>query len=171
MRERAAKLFAGAVNPDRQKVIDAYRSVVSLKGDRARGLQIFTKTCATCHQLGGVGHQVGPDLASVGDKSPEGLLTAVLDPNRSVEARYINYMAVTKNGLTMTGVLANETGNSITLVGPDGKQQVILRTDLEELVSSNKSAMPEGLEKDLQPQDLADLIAFIRLAGPAANDK
>jgi putative heme-binding domain-containing protein len=62
----------------------------------------------------------------------------------------------------LTGVLANETGNSITLLGPEGKQQVILRTDLEELISSNKSVMPEGLEKDLQPQDLADLISYIR---------
>jgi putative heme-binding domain-containing protein len=168
---RAAKLFAGAVNPDRQKVIDSYQSVLTLKGDSSRGLQIFAKTCASCHQLGGVGHAVGPDLASVGDKSQAGLLTAVLDPNRSVEARYINYVAVTKNGLTMTGVLASETGNSITLLGAEGKQQVILRTDLEELVSSNKSAMPEGLEKDLQPQDLADLIAFIRAPGPSAAQK
>ena len=162
IRERAAKLLAGAVNPDRQRVIDTYQSVLTLKGDSKRGLQIFTKTCASCHLLGGVGHQVGPDLASVGDKSPQGLLISVLDPNRSVEARYINYMAATKNGLSVTGVLASETGNSITLLGPEGKQQVILRTDLEELVSSNKSVMPEGLEKDLQPQDLADLIAFIR---------
>jgi putative membrane-bound dehydrogenase-like protein len=169
VRERAAKLLAGTINPDRQKVIDAYQSVLSLKGDSSHGLQIFTKTCASCHQLGGVGHQVGPDLASVGNKSPQGLLTAVLDPNRSVEARYINYMAVTKNGLTVTGVLANETGNSITLLGPDGKRHVILRTDLEELVSSNKSVMPEGLEKDLQPQDLADLIAFIRAPVSAAK--
>jgi putative heme-binding domain-containing protein len=165
IRERAAKLLAGAVNPDRQKVIDAYQSVLALNGDSSRGLQIFKKTCASCHQLGGVGHAVGPDLASVGDKSPQGLMTAILDPNRSVEARYINYLAVTKNGLTMTGVLASETGNSVTLLGPDGKQQVILRTDLEELVSSNKSVMPEGLERDLRPQDLADLIAFIRSSG------
>ncbi|HLJ92515.1 MAG TPA: PVC-type heme-binding CxxCH protein [Gemmataceae bacterium] len=169
VRARAAKLLAGAVDPDRQKVIDAYQSVLSLKGNEARGRQIFAKTCATCHQLGGIGHAVGPDLASVGDKSSPSLLIAVLDPNRSVEARYINYVAVTKNGLTLTGVLASETGNSITLLGPDGKQQVILRTDLEELVSSNKSAMPEGLEKDLRPQDLADLFAFIRSLSSAAK--
>src|SRR5438477_12956803 len=110
-----------------------------MQADVTRGAAVFAKNCATCHRLGNVGHDVGPDLASVGDKSPEGLLTAILDPNRSVEARYINYMAVTKNGLTMTGVLASETGNSVTLLGADGKQQVILRTDLEELVSSNKS--------------------------------
>ena len=58
---------------------------------------------------------------------------------------------------------------SITLLAAEGKQQVILRTDLEELVSSNKSAMPDGLEKDLQPQDLADLIAFIRAPGLSAK--
>jgi putative membrane-bound dehydrogenase-like protein len=165
IRERATRLLAGAINSDRQKVIDAYQSVITVNGDSRRGLEIFKKTCASCHQLGGIGHAVGPDLASVGDKSPQGLLTAILDPNRSVEARYINYVAVSKNGLTMTGVLSSETGNSVTLLGADGKQQVILRTDLEDLVSSNKSVMPEGLEKDLRPQDLADLIAFIRSSG------
>jgi putative membrane-bound dehydrogenase-like protein len=165
LRERATKLLAGAVNPDRQKVIDSYGSALTLNGDAARGTAVFRKTCAACHRLGDVGHQVGPDLASVGDKSPQGLLIAILDPNRAVEARYINYYAVTKNGLTFTGVLANETGTSITLLGPDGQQQVILRADLDDLVSTGKSAMPEGLEKDLKPQDLADLIAYVRTAG------
>jgi putative heme-binding domain-containing protein len=143
--------------------------VLTTTGNTNRGAQLFAKTCASCHQLGGVGHAVGPDLASLGDKSPQSLLIAILDPNRAVEARYVNYVALTKNGLTITGVLANETGNSITLLGPEGKQQVILRTDLEELVSSNKSVMPEGLEKDLGPQDLADLIAFIRAGTPAGK--
>jgi putative membrane-bound dehydrogenase-like protein len=171
VRDRAARLFAGAIDTDRQKVVEAYRSVLNLKGDPRHGVQVFSKTCATCHQLGGIGHVVGPDLASLGDKSPETLLIAILDPNRAVEARYINYVAATKNGLTLTGILASETGNSITLVGPDAKQHVLLRTDLEELVSSNKSLMPEGLEKELKPHDLADLIAFIRSGTPAAQRK
>jgi putative heme-binding domain-containing protein len=145
--------------------------VLTLQGDAKRGAQVFARTCATCHQFSGVGHQVGPELASVGDNSPEGLLIAVLDPNRAVEARYINYVAQTKNGQTITGILSSETGNSITLLGPDAKQQVILRTDLDELVSSNKSLMPEGLEKDLKPQDLADLIAHIRAGLPAPKWK
>ena len=166
VRERAAKLLAGATDPDRQKVIDSYRSVLTLTGDPQRGAQAFAKTCAACHQFKGVGHQVGPELASVGDKSPEGLLIAILDPNRAVKTRYINYVAQTKNGQTFTGILTSETGNSITLLGQEGKQQVILRNDLEELASSNKSLMPEGLEKDLKPQDLADLIAHIRAGLP-----
>jgi putative membrane-bound dehydrogenase-like protein len=169
IRERAARLFAGSVDPDRRKVVEAHQSVLQMKGDAKRGMEVFRKTCASCHQFGGIGHVVGPDLASLGDKSPESLLIAILDPNRAVEARYINYMAITKNGLTLTGVLATETGNSIALVGPEGKQQVVLRADLEELVSTNKSVMPEGLEKDLTDQNLADVIAHIRAGAPATN--
>jgi putative heme-binding domain-containing protein len=152
-------------------VVEAYRSALTLKGDAVRGVQVFTKTCASCHQFGGLGHAVGPDLASVGDKSPEGLLIAILDPNRAVETRYVNYVALTKNGLTLTGVLAGETGTSITLLGQEGKQQVILRNDLEELLGSDKSAMPEGVEKDLQPQDVADLLAYVRSVSPPPPPK
>ncbi|HEV3236830.1 MAG TPA: c-type cytochrome, partial [Gemmataceae bacterium] len=135
------------------------------------GAEVFAKQCAGCHKLGGVGNEVGPDLASLGDKSPQGLLIAILDPNRAVEARYVNYLATTKAGLTFTGVLASETGNSVTLAGQDGKRQVILRTDLEELVSSGKSVMPEGLEKDIKHQDMADLIAHVRSLGPERKPK
>jgi putative membrane-bound dehydrogenase-like protein len=170
-RERASKLFGDLVNPDRQKVVEAYKSTLTLKGESSRGVALFAKHCATCHRLGGVGQPVGPDLAQVRDKTPEWLLVAILDPNQAVEAKYLNYMAVTKNGLTFTGVVSNESGNSITLIGTDGKPQVILRNNLEELASTGKSAMPEGLEKDLRPQDLADLIAYLRTGGQkqAAN--
>jgi putative membrane-bound dehydrogenase-like protein len=171
VRRRATKLFADSINTDRQKVIDAYQSVLTLNGDVKNGAEVFRKSCAACHQLGGVGNAVGPDLASIGDKSPPALLIAILDPNRAVEARYVGYTATTKGGRTFTGVLAAETGNSITLVGSDGKKNVILRGDLDELSSSGKSAMPEGLEKEIKPQDLADLIAHIRSQGPQPKRK
>ncbi len=171
VRDRAAKLLAFAVNPDRQKVIESYHSVLTTKGDPGHGKQVFVKNCATCHRLRDVGQQVGPDIASVGDKSPPSLLTAILDPNQAVEARYVNYMATTKNGLTFTGILAAETGTSITLIGTDGKPQTILRKDLDELTSTGKSLMPEGLEKELKPQDIADLIAFIRADVPPPQRK
>jgi putative membrane-bound dehydrogenase-like protein len=171
LRDQAAKLLAFSVNPDRRKVVAAYQSVLKLKGDQAHGKQVFTKNCAACHRYRDVGQQVGPDLASVGDKSPPSLLTAILDPNQAVEARYVSYLATTKNGLTFTGILSSETGASITLIGTEGKPQTILRKDLEELASTGKSLMPEGLEKELPPQDLADLIAFIRADIPPPQRK
>jgi putative membrane-bound dehydrogenase-like protein len=171
IRKRAAKLLAGATDPDRRKVVDDYLAQVKDKGDPALGAKIFTKTCAACHQLGGIGQQVGPDLGSIADKSTPALLNAILDPNQAVEARYVNYVAVTKNGLTITGLLASETGTSITLVGPDGKSNAILRTDLEELASTGKSVMPEGLEKDVSPADMTHLLAFIRKSLPPTPRK
>jgi len=171
IRQRAAKLFADAVNADRQKVLDAYQSVLTLRGDSQLGTKLFAKHCAACHQLGGVGNAVGPDLASLGDKSPQALLIAILDPNRAVEARYVGYTATTKGGRVFTGVLASETGNSITLIGPDGKKEVILRSDLDELTSSGKSAMPEGLEKEIRPQEMADVIAHVRSVGAQPKRK
>jgi hypothetical protein len=71
----------------------------------------------------------------------------------------------------LTGVLTAETSSSITLVGADGKAQTILRTELESLSSTGKSAMPEGLEKDLSPQDLADVMVHVRGAGSAAKPR
>jgi putative heme-binding domain-containing protein len=166
VRERAAKLLAEVVNPDRQKVLAAFAPAASLDGDANRGKEHFTKLCATCHQINGVGNEVGPDLTALTDKSAEFLLTSIIDPNRAVEARYANYVADTKGGETLSGVLASETGNSVTLLGADGKSHVLLRADLKSLRSTGTSLMPEGLETGMKPQDLADLISFVRGASP-----
>jgi putative membrane-bound dehydrogenase-like protein len=172
IRQRAAKLFAGSADPDRQKIIDSYQgSIGSLKGEVERGKAVFIKSCSACHRLAGVGNEVGPDLAALGGRTADYLLTSILDPNRAVEARYVNYQAETKNGLVLTGVLASESATSITLLGPDGKPQVVLRKDLESLTSTGKSAMPEGLEKDVRPQDMADLLAYLKAATPKPQRK
>jgi putative membrane-bound dehydrogenase-like protein len=166
VRVRAAKVFAGAVNPNRQKVLERFADVASMTGDRTRGKAVFAKVCSVCHRVEDVGHAVGPDLAALANKSPQYLLTEILDPNRNVESRYVEYQAVTQAGRTFTGLLASESATSVTLRGQDGKEQVLLRSELEELSSAGRSLMPEGLEKDLSRQDLADVIAYLAAAGP-----
>src|SRR5207244_11856907 len=106
-------------NTDWQKVVEEYEKLTALAGDRARGKAVFPKACAACHQLDGAGHAVGPDLAQVTSKSPLYLLTEILDPNKNVDTRYIEYQAVLKNGRTIAGVLAAETAASITLRGQE----------------------------------------------------
>ncbi|MFN0054893.1 MAG: PVC-type heme-binding CxxCH protein [Planctomycetales bacterium] len=171
IRLRAAKLLETTGNAGRQQVVERYRAALEQPGVAARGEQLFAKTCAGCHRLAGIGFEVGPDLTSLTDKSPDSLLVAILDPNRAVEAKFLEYQAVTTSGLTHSGLLAEETGNSITLKSPEAKLTTLLRTDLEELVHTTRSAMPEGLEKDLSPRDLADLIAFIRSHVPLPTRK
>ena len=82
-----------------------------------------------------------------------------------MEAKYLDYLALTTSGQSYTGMLANETGNSVTLLGQEGKQQTILRSELEALQATGKSLMPEGLEKDVTPQDMANVIAYLRGSG------
>ncbi|MFO0796469.1 MAG: neutral/alkaline non-lysosomal ceramidase N-terminal domain-containing protein [Gemmataceae bacterium] len=161
VRERAAKRFAGASDPDRAKVVEAARPALALAGDRDRGKAVFARACAACHALGGVGSAVGPDLAALANKSPLYLLTEILDPNRNVDSRYVEYRAETADGRTIAGLLAAETAAAVTLRGQQGKDDTILRADLVALRGTAKSLMPEGLEKDLPPRDLADLLAYL----------
>jgi putative heme-binding domain-containing protein len=165
IRVASAKLFEGATNTDRQKVLREHRDVITMTGDSHRGKEAFAKRCSVCHRLQDVGFVVGPDLAALANKSPEYLLTSILDPSKEVDSRYIEYVATTKAGRTFTGILASETATSITLKAQEGKEQVLLRADLDELQSTGKSLMPEGLEKDLTKQDLADVIAYLSHAG------
>jgi len=159
IRERASKIFTAA-HSDRQTVIQGYRGVAGLKGDPERGAVLFKANCAICHQLLGRA-AVGPELGPLADKPVETLLAAILDPNQAVEARYVNYTAVTKDERELSGIIVTETANSITLRSPAG-EETLLRTDLSQLSSSGMSLMPEGFEKILAPQDMADVIAYIR---------
>jgi putative membrane-bound dehydrogenase-like protein len=160
LRARAVKLFTSS-SKSRQAIIDAYRPASAQPGDPDRGKLVFGKICAACHKLGGQGHEVGPDLAALTDTSAEAFLTAILDPNREVDARYASYTAALKDGRVVTGLVASETGNAISLKRQEGQTDVILRADLDELTTSGQSLMPEGLENDLKPTDLADLLAYL----------
>jgi putative membrane-bound dehydrogenase-like protein len=160
--DRATTLFAQTINPDRDKLIDQFRPALSLEGDPQKGATTFTNVCATCHKLNDVGHPVGPDLAALGNQSAESLLIAILDPNRAVQANYADYLAETRDGRTVNGILVEETATSVTILAANAERHQILRSDLKVLRSTGLSLMPEGLESNLTPQDLADLLAHVR---------
>ena len=160
--ERFQKVLEVTTTADRKQILEAHQSVLKLAGDVARGQVLFAKKCANCHKSGDVGHAVGPNLASLTTKTPESLLLAILDPSAAVEGKFLNYVAVTTEGRSFTGILATETASSITLLAAEGKTESVLRNEIEVLRSTSKSLMPDGLEKDILPQDFADLIEYVR---------
>jgi putative heme-binding domain-containing protein len=163
LRERATKLLASTIDADRQKVVDDYKSALDLNGDAIRGQSLFRKTCASCHRLENVGTEVGPDLkTNIHDKTPEQLLVAILDPSREVDRRYVNYIVETKSGRSVSGVIAAETATSLTVRRAEKIDEVILRSQIESIADTGKSLMPDGLEKELDKQALADVIAYLR---------
>ena len=168
---RASQLFNSDSNPDRQKVVDEYLGEVATRlGDIARGRALFSLVCTACHQLGDAGGRaIGPDLAGLSDRSAPYLIPHILDPNRAVEDKYMLYTVTTNDGRTIGGILAAEAGNSLTLLGVDGNEQVILRNGVKAVTTLRRSLMPDGLEGAIPPQGMADLIAYIATAGVAAT--
>ena len=89
------------------------------------------------------------------------MLLNILDPNREVKPQYVTYLLVTTQGRTITGLIKEENANSITIARADGTSDTVLRIDIDELISSRLSFMPEGLEKQINKQEMADLLAYL----------
>jgi len=164
--ERAGRLISRTPGPSRARIVSEYLPAARDAGDLQHGHQLFVKLCAQCHRLGNEGHAVGPDLAALTDKSPDALVTAILDPNRAVESKFLTYTAITRAGVSHSGLIAAETETSLTLRAAEGRETTLLRQELEELQSHARSLMPEGLEKDLSPLQLRSLVSYIRSSVP-----
>jgi putative heme-binding domain-containing protein len=162
IRKQATELFGGAVSANRRKVVDEYASALAQKGSVADGKLVFTKVCASCHKRDGQGNEVGPDLSDVRNRSKSALLNEILDPNAKVEPRFSGYSVLTLDGQLFTGLLATETAEAVVLTLTGGKQQTIGRGQIEQIKISDVSLMPEGIEKDVTPEQMADLLAFLK---------
>lgn len=161
---RVASVFLASTNADRPEVVRRYEPALSLAGDPARGRTLFGKHCQTCHARNGQGAKVGPDLISVAGRPPADLLVAILDPAREAAPDGRAIIVVTTRGQTLTGLLAEETPAAVRLRRAEGVEDVIPRGEVEALRPTGRSLMPDGLEQVLSPQDVADLIAFLRSA-------
>jgi putative heme-binding domain-containing protein len=159
LRKKAQSSFSQS-SSERTAIVAEYQPALK-NGDANRGQAIFQKNCTPCHKFKDIGIEVGPNIAARQDKSNDGLLREILDPNRAVDQRFAGYVAVTNDGLVKTGILLAETGNAITLLGQNGEKTVLLRSEIESLTSNGKSLMPEGLEKQITPEEMADLIKFL----------
>lgn len=162
VRERAARLFAVTTPAARQKVIADYQAAVEKPGDAAKGLAVYRRECASCHLAGNVGQIVGPAAATFRDKSPAELLVAILDPNREVDPRYLNYVVNLADGRSTSGVIAGESPTAVTLRRAEGAVESVLRTQIDELRSTGLSLMPEEFEKRITPAEMTDLLAFLK---------
>lgn len=158
---RAEKLL-GALRPSRRAdVVEAYRPALTMSGDVARGREIFKKNCNACHKAEGVGHEIGPNLSTIKTRGAETILTNVLDPSREVNPQFVNYMLITDDGRTITGLISAESATAVTLKRAESQTDTVLRVNIEELLGTGLSIMPEGLEQKFDKQGLADLIAYI----------
>lgn len=161
LKSLAARLLNDGSSSSRQQVLADYEPAILISGDAAQGQAAFRRNCSTCHRLQDHGFVVGPDLKALTNRDPRWLVTTILDPNREVDARYVAWTVATVEGRTFSGLLVEETTSHVTLREAGGKEHVILRSEIEELVSSERSLMPEGIERDMSPQDLSNILAYL----------
>jgi putative heme-binding domain-containing protein len=161
IREKANSLLGRSTNSNREEVLAKYRESLTLRGNQEIGKQHFAKSCAACHRLDGVGYELGPNLATFKYRGAEAILQNVIDPNREVNPQYISYTILTTDDRTITGMIESETATHLTLVRGDNARDTIPRSEIEQLKSSRVSIMPEGLENQLNPQAMADLLSYL----------
>lgn len=146
---------------DRAAVIAAYLPSTTMKGDAAKGRELFDLMCLTCHSREGRGVAVGPDISDTRAREKTALLSDILDPNRMVEARWTAYRVETTGQRTLIGIMEAETAEGVILRLPGGARETIAHTTIAVREPLPASLMPVGLEAGLSVAQMADLLAFL----------
>ena len=162
IRNRAVNLLRPEPPGHRDEIVNRYQAALDLAGDAVHGEEIFDRECSRCHQPQ-QGHPVGPDLrVGVQGHTQAQIIKAILHPSSEILGMFQNYIVTTSDGRTYGGVLAAEGPGSLTLRSGPGDEETILRARITEIRASQISLMPEGLEKSINYQEMADLIAYLQ---------
>jgi putative heme-binding domain-containing protein len=147
-------------------------AILSLDGNVARGKLIFhsdAARCRNCHDISDPGKSLGPTLREINKKYPRRseMLQHALNPSEKIDDKFAAYLVVTADGRLVTGLLLEQTAQSIQLKTSEGKVLSINADDIDEIQKSKRSLMPEQILSDLTAQEAADLIAYLGSLGAA----
>ena len=140
--------------------------MVQEQGDPGRGRKLYLNhkavACMTCHRLEGVGGNVGPDLTRVWDTlSVAKVMESMLDPSKEIKEGYQTYVATTKSGRTVSGLKVSQNAKELILKDATGKEVRIAAADLDEVVATKTSLMPDDVVRHLSLSEFIDLVAFL----------
>jgi putative heme-binding domain-containing protein len=165
VKARLTKLTANLtpLNEQLQKTIDQRaKAFGSAKASAAKGVAVFEKNCAACHQLDGKGALVGPQLDGVGARGVERIMEDIIDPNRNVDGAFRSTLFELKDGEVASGLFRRDEGELLIYADTAGKEHSLARKDIKERRQSELSLMPEGLIEAMTPAEFNDLIAFLQ---------
>ena len=145
-----------------ETVASTYRAAWEKPGDADRGEAHFRKLCASCHRVMGIGIGIGPSLDSYRVRPNEAIAMAVAEPSREMDPKYEQLQIRTIEGDVAAGILVSSSQEQITLMTAQNQSLSIRRDQIDQWKSSGKSLMPDGMLKELDPEALNDLIAFLR---------
>jgi putative membrane-bound dehydrogenase-like protein len=142
----------------------ASRRALQAKGDAERGKVLFAaQSCRACHTDADGQTPKGPHLVDIGKRySPAELVESILKPSAKIAQGYEAYGFATADGRVLTGFVVSEGGSIVQIREASGALRELKRSDIEERRRQELSAMPEGIAGTLTPEQLADLVAFLR---------
>lgn len=151
-----------AQNAAWEKRVPAVIAALKEKPDLEEGKTFFTAVCSACHKSHGIGFSVGPDLDAEFQRAPETILRDILFPSEASRPGYDTVMAKTQRGETLLGITGSDSPTSLTLRLPGGVERTVLKRRASIRTVRNVSLMPHGLGDALTPQQVANIIAFLR---------
>jgi putative membrane-bound dehydrogenase-like protein len=146
----------------RAQVVARYEAALTGRGDAARGARVFERECSMCHQIDGQGGlPMGPDLSTIRHRPMPLLLADILEPSRSIAQHYETYQVERASGDTIMGVIGEQSPTSITFRQGPGQEVTVNRSDIRQMSVVPQSTMPEGLDAQITPEEMADLLAYL----------
>lgn len=151
---------------DRETLMAKYKQMLTpaalAAADASRGRAVYEKTCASCHMLYGTGGKIGPDLTGSNRANLDYILLNSVDPSYDVPDGYKMVQILTVDGRAVNGVLAREDGARVVLKTVEQPEVIIAKEDIEQRKVADKSMMPDGQFEQLKPQQVIDLIKYLR---------
>lgn len=161
---RLDRLTKELAPPDeaREKLLAARRAAFAPdKGNATEGQRVFQQNCQACHQIGGVGGLVGPQLTGIDNRGVERLCEDILDPNRNVDHAFATTTLTLKDGEAVSGLFRREEGELLVLANATGQEFTVPKKDVQERAESKFSLMPDNFGESIPEADFNHLLAFL----------
>ncbi len=141
----------------------------AFSGHDEPGKPLYEEHCGKCHKLFGEGEEIGPDLTTANRKDQDYMLISIVDPSSFIRVDYLSVQVLTEDGRILSGLVLEETRTHLTLVDSQQEKTKLAKSNIDEIFPSEISQMPEDILTPLSPQQLRDLMAYLRSDPPNAE--
>ena len=155
-------------------ILQGKRATMTVAGNPLQGRRLFfgRAGCSTCHMIQGRGGFLGPDLTEYSrTHSAQEMKDAVVEPDKNLSPRQDTVVAVTRDGVSLTGIARNEDNFSVQMQTPDGSFHLFMKSDLAAFHHLHRSLMPSDYASKLSANEINDIISFLAEMGDTSETK
>jgi putative membrane-bound dehydrogenase-like protein len=161
-----AYVRVGEVTEAKKRQLPELAARAAAQGRQAEGKKVFEQgkgTCLACHQIGGVGRALGPDLSKIGAiRTERDLIESIVFPSASLARDYETHHLEMTDGRSVMGVIKSHTAEGLRVMDVAGQEQDLPHAAISASTQLPTSLMPLGLDQTLPEQELLDLVAWLR---------